>query len=59
MSGVVKGDMIVVAICELMGWTSRQYHEQPTDFIELLLAKLEIDDKKRRAAERSPMRGVR
>jgi hypothetical protein len=59
MSGVVKGDMVVVALCQIMGWTYQQYHEQPTYFIELLLAKLEIDNRKQEAAAAAPRRGVR
>ena len=37
--------MIVAVICEKMGWTYQQYQEQPVWFTELLVRKLEIDNK--------------
>lgn len=42
--------MIVAVICERMGWTYRQYHEQPLHFTELLIRKLDIDNMKSNAA---------
>jgi len=35
--------MQIVAICQEMGWTYDEYLDQPTWFIDLLKAKLEID----------------
>jgi hypothetical protein len=42
--------MIIVAICEVMGWDYYTYQAQPIWFTELLIRKLEIDSKKQQAA---------
>jgi hypothetical protein len=48
----VRGEMIVAVICERMGWTYRQYYEQPLHFTELLIRKLDIDNKNSSAASK-------
>mgnify|MGYP007071573818 CR=1 FL=1 len=50
---MIKGDMIVAIICEKMGWDYYTYLDQPTWFVELLIQKMEIDNKKEAAANRT------
>jgi hypothetical protein len=35
--------MLIVSICERLGWTYQDYMNQPVWFIDLLLAKMDID----------------
>lgn len=42
--------MIVAVICEKMGWDYHTYQAQPLWFTELIVKKLEIDNKKQQAA---------
>jgi hypothetical protein len=49
--------MIVAVICERMGWTSRLYYEQPLHFTELLIRKLDIDNKNGSAAAKKARAG--
>jgi hypothetical protein len=35
--------MLIVSICERFGWTYQEYMDQPLWFIDLLLAKMDID----------------
>lgn len=51
--------MIVAVICEKMGWTYQQYHEQPLFFTELLIRKLDIDNKKANVASKAGRSGSR
>ncbi len=38
--------MLIVSICEKFGWTYQEYMDQPLWFIDLLLAKADIDRQK-------------
>lgn len=49
--------MIVAVICERMGWTYRQYYEQPLHFTELLIRKLDIDNRNGSAAAKKARAG--
>ncbi|MGY3406096.1 hypothetical protein ACVWZV_002209 [Bradyrhizobium sp. GM5.1] len=40
--------MLTVIICERMGWDYRTYCAQPKWFVELIIAKYDIDGKKER-----------
>jgi hypothetical protein len=52
MSGMIKGDMVIACLCEKMGWDYYTYLDQPVWFVELLIQKLEIDNKKQAQANR-------
>lgn len=43
---MVKGEMIIAMLCESMKWDYFTYEKQPTWFVEILLQKMEIDEKK-------------
>jgi len=42
-SRALKEELIMTVVCETMSWTYKQYLEQPTWFIKLLLLKLGAD----------------
>lgn len=44
--------MLVVEVCRQFGWDYYQYFAQPSDFLEMIFAKLEIDGKKADAEEK-------
>ena len=44
--------MLMVAICETMGWDYFQYLEQPSWFVDLIIEKMSIDAKKAKEDER-------
>ncbi len=46
MKGKMDSDMVMIAICQEMGWTYEEYLNQPIWFINLLKAKMIIDNKK-------------
>jgi hypothetical protein len=37
--------MLIVTVCQEMGWTYREYLSQPEWFVGLLFEKLKIDNK--------------
>jgi len=40
--------MIMVEICEMMGWTYQEYWDQPNWFIEVIREKIRIDRKRKK-----------
>lgn len=42
-TGHLKDDLIKIEICQMFGWTSQQYEEQPLNFIQLIIEKIKVD----------------
>lgn len=42
--------MIAVILCEKFGWTYQEYLDQPVEFIELAIAKMDIDNQEAQKA---------
>jgi hypothetical protein len=54
-TGQLRGDLIMVEICERMGWDWYTYHNQPAWFIQLIEHKMGIEAKRQeREAKRTP-----
>ena len=45
-TGKSMGNLAIVGICEMYGWTYQEYMSQPTWFIDLIIEKMKIDAKK-------------
>jgi len=43
--GLTDERFAIATICEKMGWTFQEYLEQPYDFIEVVKAKLQAENK--------------
>lgn len=47
MAGRITGQMLMITICEKYGWDYFTYESQPSWFIDLIISKMEIDNKKK------------
>lgn len=50
---MLRGDLIVLEVCERYGWTYDQFMAQPHHITELAIEKLAIDSKRARQARDS------
>jgi len=45
--GKLNDDMLIVTICEMFGWTYKEYQDQPSFFLQLIIKKMVIDNKEK------------
>lgn len=55
-TGRIQGNLIIAEICEMYGWTYWEYLDQPVWFIETIIEKLKIRNKREEANNKQSSR---